>query len=828
MRLMVVSAFWVAGVAAALQWDIPAWAIGLFLVWSLALALLFWLNGWRLLLPIALSLGLLGALRAELMAPPGEALLPWIGVNNTEVRGVVVEEPEAVGITARFRLRVEQISSEGGWHGASGDVQVIALPSSDLVSQRGAPYLRYGDRLSLVGALDEPPALPDFDYREYMARQGVHAVMNQPRVALVEEGLGSPVLSAVYAVRRSLARAIVASLPEPQASLAQTLLLGIRSGVPASVAQAFRDTGTSHLLAISGLHVGVVLGLSLPLSVGLLGRRRNLYLLLPLGIVWLYAALSGFSPSAERAAIMASLFLLAVALGRQRSAFTALGFAAALMVALDPPVLYDISFQLSFAAMTGILLLWPPLERATDAAFDRVVDRETWWTRPSRWVASAVAVSLAATLATLPLLAFSFHRIALLGIPATVLALPALPLVLVLSLGTALAGLMTPVLGQVVGWLAWLPLSYMLGMVETLARLPQTVIHLEVSGFLVWGYYGVAAALLILFRLGWRRLLIPLRWWKRAALPQPLSNPMPPMAQAGVLLSLAAGVALLWTANASLPDGKLHVTFIDVGQGDATFVQTPEGQQLLVDGGRDPRLVLEALGERMPFWDRSLDVLVLSHSHEDHLAGLVEVLRRYRVALVIDNGFPDESPAREVWRTAVQAEGARVLVAQQGQVVKLGESVTLEVFNPPDPPIGGTPSDLDNNSTVVRLRHGSMSLLLTGDLQAEGEASLIDRGVGLESTVLKVAHHGSKTSSTQQFLEAVRPQLAVVSVGEGNPYCHPADEVMGRLNQITGSMGRVFRTDERGAITLTSDGQSITVQTQLERFPSPAPRCLVY
>ena len=209
--------------------------------------------------------------------------------------------------------------------------------------------------------------LEEFDYREYLARQGITALMRRPEATLLDEGLGNPFLSAVYRLRSSLSRSLNRTLAEPQASLAQALLLGKRGDIPQDVTQDFRDTGTSHLLAISSLHVGVVLALILPLSAALLGRRRNLYLLTPLGILWLYALLSGLSASVERAVIMASVYLLALALGRQRNALPPLALAAALMVAMEPNALYDISFQLSFAAVAGIILLGPPLQRTLTA-----------------------------------------------------------------------------------------------------------------------------------------------------------------------------------------------------------------------------------------------------------------------------------------------------------------------------------------------------------------------------------------------------------------------------------------------------------------------------
>ena len=286
MKLSVVAASWVAGVAIALYGDIPIAAIGLFLVATGSLTLLFWRHRWHLLFPIAISFALLGALRVELAAPPSVGVQPWLGVPDLTVEGLVVEDPELRDNAVRFRFRTRRVDPGSGWRDAPGDILVTARPSSDLLQERRAPYIRYGDLLVLRGSLQEPPDdLEWFDYQEYLARQVLHALMFLPEVTLVEERQGSPVLALVYTVRGSLARSLAASLPESQASLAQALLLGMRGGVPAEVTQAFRDTGTSHLLAISGLHVGVVLAMSLPLGAALLGRKRNLYLLLPLGLL---------------------------------------------------------------------------------------------------------------------------------------------------------------------------------------------------------------------------------------------------------------------------------------------------------------------------------------------------------------------------------------------------------------------------------------------------------------------------------------------------------------------------------------------------------------
>ncbi len=805
MRLLAVSIGWVAGVALALQWDVPFASLMLLLGASGLLALVFLIGKRGLLIPVALAALIVGMLRVGVLPSTPPELSPWLGLDGVEVEGVVGEVPEASGAASRFLLNLERVNDGYGWREVSGGVLVTASPSLDLARQRDAPFFRYGDRLLLDGELKDAPVFAGFNYREYLARRGINALMFEPEVTWLAEGQGSRPLALLHSLRRSLARALDASLPEPQTSFAKAVLLGIRDTIPSDVVEAFRNTGTSHLLAISGLHVGVVLGLVVPTAAGLFGRRRSLYLLLPLGVIWLYVVLSGLSPSAERAAIMASLYLAAVALGRQRSALPALGFAVAFMVALDPQVVYDVSFQLSFAAMAGIITLWPSLEAGMRALFAKIAPGDGWLEGLGYWVIASVAVSAAAVVATLPILAFYFHRIALLSIPATLMALPALPLILATSMATAVAGLALPVLGQAVGWLAWLPLTYLLGTVQAL---PEWVIELDgVSQLLVWGYYGALIAVLAWFRLRRRPF-----HFAPAVRREPTGHANVPVRLLS-LVPVAAVAALIWSANWALPDGKLRVTFIDVGQGDAVFVQTPSGGQALIDGGRNPGPVLRALGERMPFWDRSLDLVVLTHSHADHVGGLPEVLRRYEASAVLDNGYEHPSSAREEWLSTLELEGATVIQAEQGQRLMLDGETTIEVLNPPQPQLRGTSSDIDNNATVLRLNHGEVSFLFASDVFREGELSMLSRELELEADVLKVPHHGSGTSSSRAFLEAVDPRLSVVSVGAGNSFGHPNAEVMGRLQEAVGSPDRVLLTSVLGDITLVSDGTVVRLHT---------------
>ena len=565
--------------------------------------------------------------------------------------------------------------------------------------------------------------------------------------------------------------------------------------------------------------MGILLILSVGAGVWLIGRRRQLYLLLPLGAIWLYALLSGLSPSVERAAIMGSIYLLGLALGRPRSILPALALAAGVMAGPDPQVLKQVSFQLSFTAVAGIALLTAsemPL-RGHIPGFS--IGGRGWKTTLITALALAVAVSVAATVATLPLIAFNFQRIPTLGVFATVLALPAMPFLLVTSAVAAVAGLAHPLAGQVLGWVAWVPLEYVIWLVHLFSHVPGSTLSVPAfSGILVWAYYG-AFALPLLLPGGPRKLWSSLRRLVssgRAGVERERSPTtrfrFPVVGYLVVLVGLSVLGAFLWYHLVTGPDGRLHVHFLDVGPGDSVFIVTPEGRQVLVDGGPGTIDAARAVCERIPFWDRDLDMVVLTHPDEDHFLGLVEVLDRYGVDIVLESGGIPKNPLYLEWEKALEGEETRRVNALQGYTISLDDTTWMEILNPPSRPIKGTRSELNNNSLVLRLVYGEISFLLTADIEAEAEDHLLQEGLPLQNTVLKVPHHGSRTSTTPQFLSMVSPVAAVISVGADNSYGHPHPEVTSRLEAMPGG-DTTYLTAERGDIEFITDGKRLWVKT---------------
>lgn len=793
MRLTLLVSAFVAGVVVGL-WAEPGWtAVALMAGGAVLVAAALRRTGRGLLPALALLALAVGVGRVVVS---GEAdliaLVPYHGTGPVLVQGTVVGEPERAGRAFRLTVEVDSLDSGDGAESVTGKLlATVNLPTGPIPARVGLPYRR-GDRVELLGRLSDPPGARElgFDYPSYLARQGIGSVMSFPSATVMAEGVSSGPSGWLSDARRGLARSIRLAEPEPQASVGTAMLLGVRDELEPALVEDFRRSGASHLLAISGLHVGVVLGLTLALSRAVLGRRRHIYLIAPLIVVWLYAALAGMSPTVTRAAIMGTVYLAALLAGRPGTALPALASAVGVMVGIDPAIIEDVGFQLSVTAVTGIALLARPL--AGWWAGSLGLDADSVGPGPAfvRGVLGLTAVTVTATAATLPIVALHFEAVSLLGIPVTLLTLPALPFVLVGQALAAISGL------TVLGWAAWLSTAYVTSVVEVFARLPGAGIQTgAVTPALVVGYYAVGLGVAFFAR-------GRLRAYETSAAGRPFRLHG---SRSWALGALLVASALLWAAAAGQPDGRLHVVFADVGQGDAIYIETPGGGRILVDGGPDPLDAVRLLGEREGPGDRSVDLVVLTHPHADHIGGLIEVLDRYDVLNILERRMDLDGPLYGAWRRAVDEEGARAISGVAGTNLTV-DGLLIEVLGPSV----DQPSDVNDASVVLKLTYGEVSFLLVGDAFATAERALVRSGTDLTADVLKVAHHGSRTSSSGVFLAAVDPAVALISVGEDNPFGHPHPSTLDALSRhVPGEL--IFRTDRDGTVEMTTDGRRLWV-----------------
>ncbi len=618
------------------------------------------------------------------------------------LRGTVLTEAEVRSTWAA--LTVGQLELVEG-------VECRPVAGSVLVRASWWEDWRSGDRLELAGVLESPPVLDGFSYSDYLARHGIVSVMSSPQLKLLGRGqIGFP-LGALNALRDCLADTLTTALPEPQAGLAQGILFGLRGNVAPNVLDAFNRTGMTHVLAISGFNIAVV-ATALSLVTRRVLRRAPAALVAVVGVA-LYTALVGASPSVVRAAIMGIIVIAATYLGRQSHILTSLVLVAALMTLLDPLIVWDVAFQLSFLATGGLGVVAPALTRLLG--------------RLPGLLRGTIVTTVAAQMATLPVVAVNFHQVSLVALPANLLALPALPLVMLTSGLTVIGGVVSPLIGSAVGWIAWLFLTCQIVIVEVLSGLSWASVSIgELPVAFAWAYY-IALGLALL---GASHRLSPVRWdWLRLG---PRWLPKSLIGASAVLAAVA------WLGVLTAPTEELSVSFLNVGQGDAILIRTG-GRNIVVDGGPNPDVLADGLGRRLPFWDKQLDLAILTHGDEDHLSGLVELVKRRQVDQVLQTGCGAQSGLYAAWEQALREAGVPVVVAA-GQDVDLGDGVRLSVLYPANG-VDSLPAG-NECSTVLRLACGDLSILLTGDAGPDVQRALLDSGVELKSAVFKVNMQG--------------------------------------------------------------------------------------
>jgi len=678
-----------------------------------------------------------------------------------------------------------------------------------------------GDRVAFKAHLEEPQDFDGFAYRAFLARQGIGAIARTFNASVVEHQTGG-LPGAAARVRATLVEGLNTIVPEPEASLGAGILLGVRTSIDPAVSAAFATAGLTHVVAISGWNIAIVGALVARLLEPMRRRAGGRLLVEPVTALAIggYVVLVGSSPSVIRAALMAGALMLGRQAGSRAHAASALMLAALAMLLVAPAVLWDVGFQLSLLATAGLIAFGAAIER-------RLGDR---W---PAWLREPVALTLAAQLTTLPVILATFERVSLVAPLANVVVVPLVPLVMLASAVAAAAGVVgsampIPLLSDALAWFAggsaWLGLRLMILAGSGAAGLPLAAVPVALPGWLALVWYPVLALL-------WRRA-------NRVPSEEPAANRLTPLTtvrrsrarvaigglavQLGHLITTLANpwralllvtAILAVTTLATLPDGRLHLIALDVGQGDAILLVSPEGRSVLVDSGPDPDQTLRQLGASMPWWRRTIDTIILTHPHQDHVGGFPEVLRRFRVAATLDGGRSYPNPSYDRFLELSRAEpGSRYFFARAGQRLDLDARTSLQIWYPSDADAASTlpAGDINNASVVGLLRVGRFSALLTGDAESPVEELLASRSLLRRVDVLKVGHHGSHSGTTPGFLAVVHPSIALISVGADNRYGHPAPST---IRALEASGAKVLRTDLNGAIEVRTDGASWTVST---------------
>lgn len=665
------------------------------------------------------------------------------------LEGQVLDDPLALG-AGEMRMLV-------GVHRAEIDGRTYRVRERVLLTVRGGAPLELGDRVVVDTRLtallrdDAPSELRASAARH--RRNGVAARAFARAGGVRRTGRANDPLSAVARAGRAAVARVAGKIPPKEGGLLMGMTVGDTSKLDPGLEDAFRTTGLSHLMAVSGANVAMFLG-AIGAVLRLLGVRRRATLI-TLGVALLaFMAITRFEPSVLRAGAMASVGLAGVWLGARREALTALAVAALGLLVQDPFLVFSLGFQLSVVATLGLLIVAPRLAAALRGG----------------GLGAVLAVTLGAQLAVAPLLAMQFRQFSVASLPANVLAVPAVAPATVLGFAAAAAGAIHEPAGVALATAARPALAWISAVAATFSRLPNASVGLPGGG--IGAVVVVVLAVLPLAALRVRRLR-----------------------GAPILIAFALLVATTaWAqALAPPPPAGMVLTAIDVGQGDSWLVRTPRGATMLVDAGPDPHLILAKL---RTLGVRRIDLLVLSHPHADHVEGLPSVIASIPVGRVIEPGLDAEIAALPALRTAARERGIPIEVVRRGARYAFGEA-EIDILAPREPLFIGTDSDLNNNSIAMRIRFGSTCLLMSGEVQEDGQEALLERPDELRCPVMTVPHHGSKRM-LPGFFSAGGARIAVISVGR-NDFGHPSGETLAALAQ---ARIRVLRTDLSGDVSI--------------------------
>lgn len=786
-----------------------------------------------------------------------------------EVEGVLLGRPEPSVDGAFLTLRVDRLRDRGRDITVSGNARSF-VPLGEDGSRSQVSDLKYGSRIRVACSLEREDEYLNpgvLTKRELLDRLGVDATCSLKSPLLIEHIADESVflpLAWVYDQRANLIDECRRNLSPRAAGVMIASLLGNKYFLDKDTADLFRDGGTFHILVISGLHITFIGGLLL-LFLRQVTRNRWLQFAVTTATLWAYTLAVGADVPVVRAAIMFTVVLLGYSIYRQGSLLNSLGLCGLLLLVWRPSDLFSPSFQLTFVSVAAIVACaYPLIEHLRSIGgwtptaahpfppnvpdrFRRFCEMLYWsedaWAVESRrqiWTANlikspllagrirrgiqkivrsvfeGILVSLIVQIWMLPLTVVYFHRISIASI------------LLNLWVGFLIAiESFAAVAGVIAGYFSGLLAAGFYAIADAVNWLMLTVPRLFSDGgwasFRLPAYAGAGSAIYVLYFVPILCAAFLVTRWDPFAIKRSIVQYRVAIMTAAMTACLA-GVVTFHPFSSPAADGRLHIEFIDVGQGDSALITFPNGMTMLVDGGGrfdygkrdedadsfepDVRGIGEAVVSEV-LWAKGysrIDHIVATHADADHVQGLTDVAKNFRVGSAVFGRMPTTDPDIAELLDVLRRRGIPVDTAARGDVIQVGD-VKIEVLYPTaiDDPnaLSG-----NNNSVVLRIVCGSRAFLLTGDIEREAETQLLARGSQLAADIVKVPHHGSRTSSTQEFVNAVGAKFAIIPVGRRSPFGHPHAEVVERWKAAA---AHVMTTGERGMISVSTDGSDMTI-----------------
>ena len=756
-----------------LQWTIASLGVGLFLLILRQLRgktktprFLFQLSPIHFLLPLFFFLG---ATYFQYQQPKEDDPFDIIWFTDREyetvIKGVISDEPDYRDSHTNLIIDTEYIDRPS-------KKNHLYVHGKMLIRVDAGETYQYGEHIRVRGVLETPPENEEFSYKDYLALSGIYAYMSNAEATLLpEERSGHPIKTWIFDLKDRALTNVYELFPDPEASLLAGILLGVETGLPKDLQEAFKDTGTTHIIAISGFNITIIAGIFIVFFGKLFGDKVGA--LVALFAISIYTILVGADAAVVRAAIMGSVALFARQVGRKQDGVTSLLGVAIIMtfpIFGGPMVLWDVGFQLSFAATAGLVFFADPLSQWFVRQAARIMSQER-----AEQLAGPVGeyflFTLAAQFATIPIMAYHFGRISLISFLANPFILPVQPAVMILGGIALIASLLLMPLGKILAIFALPFTTYTIRMVEFFDRMPQGVIVLGDTKLIL-------IILLYLAMLAWTLAGFPLK---------KISKPT-------FLVTLTLVVFQIWRMVFALPDDNLHLIFLNVGSADAVLIQTPDGRTLLINGGEKISDLSAELGERLPPFERDLDWLIVASPQEEDLAALPRTLERFPPAQVLWSGNREASYASRALDKYLSTNGIPITYAETEQILELGQGATMQI------------QAVGARGSVILIEWDSFRALLPIGMDFDSLES--SKKIGALS-VLLLPESGYAPLNPPEWIAALDPQLAILSVAADDRDGLPPDSTLRTLEGY-----ELLRTDLNGWLHITTDGTQMWVEKE--------------
>ena len=770
---------------------------------------------------VILSLFLLGILNVNMYLyqdTGAKHIINYVGKEKLILEGVICENPESSPDRTALTVSVSRVIID------NDDTPVEGLI---LLNVEGRQEFKYGDAIRFVTRLKEPHNFQNpggFDYVKYLRYKGIMVrgfIKDAAGIVTLRENQGNIFKLRLEQFRTSLKKFIMENSSSPEGEIIQAMILGDQKEIPKDVMENFNKTGTTHIIAISGFNIGIIAFLSF-FAIRLI-MKSSTYLLLRFNIVKvstifaivpviIYTFIAGMGISVIRAAIMAVTFMIAIIFGKDRDLYNSLLLAALIILAVSPPSLFDVSFQLSFMAVWAILFITPRLTiKIPQVNREEMPKHSVWAAMIYKNIVIFIIVSLSATLGTLPLIIFYFNRISTVVLLSNLFIVPVMGIIAIpVCTAIIIAAPLSQGLALVFLTISSLLVKVSISMVDFFASIPGSSFFLGTPTFLEISAYYLFLVVAVKLIDVWRK--------EKSQTDETISFVSPywlRLAAAALALFFVIDALYLYVKDKTTKN--LVVTAIDVGQGSSALVRLPDGKKMLVDGGGiyDNNFDIGKYVVAPFLWYerlRHIDIVVLTHPHPDHLNGLIYILSNFNVNEVWTNGEAAESDTYKDFMKIVNEKNiVHRFISEKVGDIRIN-NVTISILNPAgtialNNDISRRFDKTNDDAIVMKIAMGSVSVLLPADISEPSEMRIIDAHKDISSQVLFAPHHGGFTSSTVPFLNRVRPKIAVISCGRDNVYNDPHPDVLKRYLRLG---ARVLRTDINGSINITTDGSHVT------------------